>query len=119
MKDQPFGEIEFLETDLAKNIQVGISADTIAEPTEQIVVELLSSDTYSLGFEREATVLILDGDSPGITVSYAERTGSLANISENPARRIRFQFWRPGSGLAISQPMRIFYRFTGNADCRN
>ena len=112
---EDFGEIEFLETDLAKNIQVGISADTIPEPTEQIVVELLSSDTYSLGFEREATVLILDGDSPGITVSYAERTGSLANISENPARRIRFQFWRPGSGLAISQPMEIFYSFTGNA----
>jgi hypothetical protein len=110
-----YGEIEFLETDLAKNIQIGISADTIAEPSEKIVVELLPTNTYSLGFESEATVLILDADSPGINVSYAERTGSLKNISENPAKRIRFQFWRPGSGSTIASPLKIFYSFTGNA----
>ncbi len=114
----PAGEIEFLEKDLSKTIAITIKNDGVAEPTEKLVVQLLpsSAQNYSLGFETEATVLILDRDSPGVTVSFVERTGSLNNISENPARRIQFQFWRPGSGDAIANPMEVFYSLSGKAE---
>lgn len=128
-----FGVVEFLETDLTKDIEINIKSDAIAEPTEKLVVELLPSNekNYSLGFETEATVLILDQKSPGVTVSFADRVDSrlpsspnaarsLNNISENrPDKRIRFQFWRPGSASAspseIPNPLEIKYSITGNA----
>jgi Bacterial Ig domain/Concanavalin A-like lectin/glucanases superfamily/PKD domain/Putative Ig domain/Galactose oxidase, central domain/Calx-beta domain len=112
---QSYGEVEFLETDLSKAISIGIRADTIAEPTEKLTIQLIgfagdfTTPGYRVGFDSEATALILDGDSPGVIVSFAEQTGSLDNISENPARRIRFHFWRPGAGLAISNALDVKY----------
>ncbi|MCX6857570.1 MAG: hypothetical protein NTV80_22015, partial [Verrucomicrobia bacterium] len=109
------GELIFEDTDLFKDISVVLNSDDDNENAETLTIELvpvLPGAGYTLGFETEATTLILDNDRPMMDVSYADSLGtSLQNFSET-STGLRFYFSRTGGTTAART---VNFTFGGSA----
>jgi hypothetical protein len=81
--------------------------DSLVEGTETVVATILSNPSYNVSNPGVATVLIMDDDSPGITLAATDASASEAGPDTGT-----FTFTRSGS---TADPLTIYFTVNGSA----
>lgn len=81
--------------------------DSFVEGTETVAATILSNPSYNIGNPGAATVLMIDDDSPGITLAATD-----ASAAEAAANTGTFTFTRSDS---TTDPLTIYFSVSGSA----
>lgn len=81
--------------------------DGLVEGEETVVAALMNNPAYNIGNPGTATVLILDDDIPGITLTASDTSASESDLDPGS-----FTFTRTGS---LAEPLTVYFNPSGTA----
>lgn len=104
-------QVTFDPGELTKNIRLQIVNDTKSETTKELLVKLLPSQQSNITANAQATVILLDDDTPEISI-----TSDTNEIAEKDGRSILTLTIPHPFGLDLLAPIKISGSATNNED---